>query len=215
MLDISVSSSMAKDRYTGAGHEFGLLDNDNTNYTVSVDFSPMDAVDLGASYGRDHFVTNQKSRNANPPPDPTWTDPARDWTLKNQETVNNVDVFLNLPKLIRKTTVKVDYSMADSDNGFLFGGPRITSLAAAGQFLPLPNVTNKWQKAAADVQYHVAKKVGVAFAYWWEKFAVNDYATINMPDGSPRIDYLGELSTGYGNRPYKGSTAMMRVLYFF
>ena len=33
--------------------------------------------------------------------------------------------------------------------------------------------------------------------------------------GSPRIDYLGFLGTGYGNRPYKGSTAFVRLLYFF
>ena len=50
-------------------------------------------MDFGASYGRDNFVTNQKSRNANPPPDPTWTDPNRDWTLKNEEKVNNFDIF--------------------------------------------------------------------------------------------------------------------------
>jgi hypothetical protein len=31
----------------------------------------------------------------------------------------------------------------------------------------------------------------------------------------PRIDYLGEINTGYGNRPYTGNTAFMRVLYFF
>jgi hypothetical protein len=33
--------------------------------------------------------------------------------------------------------------------------------------------------------------------------------------GTPRIDLLGELSTGYGNRPYAGNTAFVRLLYRF
>lgn len=214
-MDVTVSSSMAKDVYKGEGHEFGLLDNDNSNYTIAFGISPSDAVDFGASYGRDHYVANQKSRNANPPPDPTWTDPNRDWTLKNEETVNNVDVYVNLPKLIEKTTVRFNYDLSDSDNGFIFGGPRITSLAAANAFIPIPSVTNKWQRVSADAQYHFNRKVGLAFGYWWEKFDVNDYATISLSDGSPRIDYLGSISTGYGNRPYKGSTGMLRLLYLF
>ena len=214
-MDVTVQSSMARDVYKGEGHEFGLLDNDNSNYTIAFGVSPSDAVDFGASYGRDHYVANQKSRNANPPPDPTWTDPSRDWTLKNEETVNNVDVYVNLPKLIEKTTVRFNYDLADSDNGFIFGGPRVATLAAARSFIALPNVTNKWQRVSTDLQYHFNRKMGLAFGYWWEKFDVNDYATINMPDGSPRIDYLGEISTGYGNRPYKGSTGMLRLLYLF
>ena len=56
---------------------------------------------------------------------------------------------------------------------------RASGLAAAGQFIPLPNVTNKWQKLSADIQYHFAKKVGVALGYWYEKFDVTDYATID------------------------------------
>ena len=222
-MDITASVSKGQDTYKGEGHDFGLLDNDNTNFTLSVGISPTDAVDFGASYGRDRFVSNQKSRNANPPPDPTWTDPNRDWTLKNDELVNNFDVYLNLPKLIEKTTVRFNYDYADSDNGFLFGGPRITSLAAAGQFLALPNVTNKWQKLSADFQYHFSKKVGAALGYQYEKFDISDYATIDTngsvgftaATGVPRIDYLGFIGTGYGNRPYKGSTAFMRLLYFF
>jgi len=216
-MDVTASFSKGTDTYEGEGHEFGLLDNDNTNYTITVDFTPVKEVDFGFSYGRDSFVTNQKSRNANPPPDPTWTDPNRDWTLKNDEKVNNWDFFVSLPRLVENATVKVNYDYSDSDNGFLFGGPRIPTLAAAGQFIPLPNVTNTWQKLAADFQYRLSEKIGFALGYWYEKFDVTDFATIDLPGqpGVPRIDYLGEISTGYGNRPYKGNTAFMRVLYYF
>lgn len=33
--------------------------------------------------------------------------------------------------------------------------------------------------------------------------------------GTSRIDYLGEISTGCGNRPFQGSTAFVRLLYRF
>jgi hypothetical protein len=33
--------------------------------------------------------------------------------------------------------------------------------------------------------------------------------------GIPRIDYLGSLRTGYGNRPYEGHRVFARVLYRF
>ena len=215
ILDVTFSAAVAKDVYKGEGHEFGLLDSLNHSYNVGVNVNPAERVGFGVNYGRDYFDSNQLSRNANPPPDPQFSDPARNWSLGNAETVNNFDVYLDLPKIVPKTNVRVAYDYTDSDNGFIFGGPRITSLTAAGQFLPLPNVTNVWHRATADVSYFFHKQVGVAVGYWYEKFNVTDFATINLPDGTPRIDYLGEIATGYGNRPYKGSTAFVRLLYLF
>jgi MtrB/PioB family decaheme-associated outer membrane protein len=222
-MDITASISRGTDTYKGEGHEFGLLDNDNTNFTLAVGLSPSDAVEFGASYGRDRFESNQKSRNANPPPDPTWTDPSRDWTLDNEEVVNYADVWLRLPTLVKKSDVRFNYDYSDSDNGFLFGGPRIASLTAGGQFIPLPNVTNQRQRVSADFQYHATSRVGVAFGYGYEKFDVTDFSAIDtngpvgfaLETGAPRVDWLGEINTGYGNRPYKGSTVFARVLFYF
>ena len=78
-------------------------------------------------------------------------------------------------------------------------------------------MTNKWQRLTAEVSYYFQKQVGVAFGYWFEKFDVSDWATVDVPGqaGTPRIDYLGEISTGYGNRPYQGNTAFVRLLYRF
>jgi MtrB/PioB family decaheme-associated outer membrane protein len=218
VVDFTFSMSAGKDTYNGPGHDFGLLDNDNTNVNVGINIYPSGIVNFGANYGRDHYASNQKSRNANPPPDPQFNDPSRDWTLNNTENVNNFNLFVDVPKAFgNKTNVRVNYDYSDSDNGFVFGGPRVASLTAANTFLPLPNVTNKWQRLAADVSYFFQKQVGVAVGYWYEKFDVSDFATIDLPGnpGTPRIDYLGEISTGYGNRPYKGNTAFVRLLYRF
>ena len=243
--DVTFSMATGRDTYNGEGHQFGLLDASNTSYNVGVSVYPKGFVSFGANYGRDHYNTNQASQNANPscalnvPPCPpgaydSWTDPNRLWTMNNTENVNNFNLFMDAPRAFgSKSGIRLSYDYTDSDNGFLFGGPRITELSqnvaltpgdtkpcAAGVtscFLPLPNVTNKWQRLTAEVSYYFQKQVGVAVGYWFEKFEVSDFATIDVPGqaGTPRIDYLGELSTGYGNRPYQGNTAFVRLLYRF
>jgi hypothetical protein len=84
---VYVQYSMTKDEFFGdesipTGRDFfGLQTQDIEGIVGGVDVSLNDTVSFGLSYGRDEFSALQKSRNANPPPDPTWTDPARDWTL--------------------------------------------------------------------------------------------------------------------------------------
>jgi hypothetical protein len=59
--------------------------------------------------------------------------------------------------------------------------------------------------------------------YFYEKLDITDFATIDTngsvgytpATGAPRIDYLGGVTTGYGNRPYNGSTFTARLLYSF
>ena len=208
--------------------EFGLLDNENEAWTVGVAYAPNDKINLGADYGRESFSALQESRNANPLPDPTWTDPNRNWTLTNDETVNTFSAFVDLLEVFSKTDIRAAYTYSGSDQAFAHGGPRIASLSAAGQFVALPNVTNTWQQFTLDVTYSISKNLGVGLYYLFEKFDVEDFATINSagPQSLPvsglgaqtdtaRIDWFGGLITGYGNRPYKGQTGIVRVFYNF
>jgi hypothetical protein len=213
------------DEFIPAGRDqFGLLSQDVNAVVAGVDVSPNETLHFGLSYGRDEFDALQKSRNANPPPDPTWTDPARDWTLDNNEVVNTLLAYVDLLGLAdAKADVRFSYEMNDSDNAFTFGGPRIGSLQTAGQFIPLPNVVNEWKRFTADVKYFLSPQVGIGVGYWYENLGIEDWNTIdsNGPvgfaeaTGIPRIDWLGGLMTGYGNRPYEGHTAFVRVLYRF
>ena len=210
IVEVTFSVAAGTDIYKGPGHEFGLLDNTNTAYNAGVNVNPMPQVSFGANYGRDHYDSNQKSRNANPPPDPTFNDPARDWTLANTENVNNFALYLQLPKVARNTNAAVTYDYSDSDNGFVFGGPRISSLTAIGQFIALPNVTNKWQRLAADVQMLLLAKSRSASAI---NAARRGCAAINLPAGrNARINYLSE-SNSCGSQPYKGTPRSPLCIY--
>jgi MtrB/PioB family decaheme-associated outer membrane protein len=237
-LDVTASYALGKDIYDETEARFGLLDNKNTTVNVGVSVTPNDKIAFGANYGQDKFHAFQRSRTANPFSGvpgayESWTDPNRDWTVDNDEKVNNFDLFVDLIKALPKTDIRLGYTMSDSDNAFVHGGPRVTELltnkaltpgdtapCAAGFsscYEPLPNVTNKWTRMTAEVRYAFTKKIGAGVEYWYEKLDVTDFNTIDMPGqpGVARIDYLGELSTGYGNRPYKGSTFFARLFYNF
>lgn len=250
VVNFSATVGTSRIKYQGAGHEFGLLSTDSNDYTVSMDFMPKDWASLGVTYGWTDYSAFQKSRNANPsctlnvPPCAptaydTWTDPNRDWTLNNDEKVKNASAYLDITNLGKQGEFKVSWDYSDSDNAYVHGGPRITALrnnqiltpgdtapCAAGVtscFVPLPNVTNSWNRFTADYKVYFAERIGLGVAYWYEKFEVSDFNTIdtNGPvgfapaTGVPRIDWLGGLMTGYGNRPYKGQTFFARVLYRF
>lgn len=227
---VFVQFSTTRDTFLGdesipAGREqFGLITQDVDAVVGGVDISPNDMLHLGASIARDEFSALQKSRNANPPPDPSWTDPARNWTLDNNEVVKTYMAYVDILGVANaKADVRFSYEFNDSDNAFTHGGPRIPVLQAAGAFVPLPNVTNEWHRFTADVKYYFTPRVGVGLGYWYDKLDVSDWNTIdsNGPvgvtpaTGVPRIDWLGGLLTGYGNRPYEGSRLFARLLFRF
>jgi MtrB/PioB family decaheme-associated outer membrane protein len=215
---------------------FGLLDADTKAITFGVNYFPREEVAVGATYGYETFSSLQESRNAAPPPSAEWLDPTRNWTLDNDEKVNTFTLYADLLKAVRNTDIRFSYDYMDSNNDFVHGGPRIQQLntntpvtgsaCSAGVtdcFIPLPEVTTTWSRLAADVKYFITRTVGVGFAYWYEKLDVRDFATIDAngsvafttPTGTPRVDYLGGLITGYGARDYNGSTASIRLLYIF
>lgn len=236
-MNVGLSYAGGKDIYGGEGHEFGLLDNTNTAYNLSLDFTPNEKLTIGTNYGRDFYKSLQKARNANPPVTTgaydSWTDPNRDWNLDTDETVNNAGFYVQLPKAFKDTDIKLSYDYGSSDNALFFFGPRIEELrtntafttgdgkpcgatfTGTSCFAQLPNITNNWTQLRLDATHRFSPTLGVSLSYWYENFDVTDYATTNLPDGSPRIDPLGAITTGYGNRPYKGQTTMLRLMYSF
>ena len=234
-MDVGFSLAAGKDVYDGADQEFGLLDNKNTSYNFSVSVYPTDKVTIGGTYGYETFKSLMRSRNANPSTGGTgydsWFDPNRDWDLNNDETVKNIGVYVDLIKALPNTDVRLSYDRSNSDNAFIHSGPRIVELSTNHALTPgdgnpcsggvsscfeaMPDVTNTWQQLKVDVKHMFTPKVGVGVGFWYEKFEIVDFATTDVTPGVPRMDPLGEISTGYGNRPYKASTGLARLIYIF
>ena len=138
IFDVTFSLAAARDRFGGEGHEFGLLNNDNTVYNLGVNARPTDTVQLGANYGRDTYKTLQKARNANPPGTDygSWFDPNRDWLLDQNEKVNNASVYVDLLRAIEQADIRLSYDYSDSNNAFIHSGPRIQELKTATALTP-------------------------------------------------------------------------------
>ena len=226
------------DEYTGEGHEFGLMSLTNTSLSRSANVYATDKVTFGAMYGMDPYKTHQASRNANPY-SPTalynsWDDPNRNWYLDNTEDVKSAGVWVDLIQALPNTDIRFAFNYSDSDNELDLNGPRIEQLKAPDDvalrtpgdtracstgitscFIPMPNVTNTWSQLKVDLKHMFRPAMGVGLGYQYEKFEIVDFATTNLADGSPRMDPLGVLSTGYGNRPYTGSTFIARLIYMF
>ena len=206
-----------------SGELFGLHRQTVTSYNVGANFHPTEIVSLGVNYGRDAFGSFQRSRNAAPLPSSEWTDPNRDWTLDNDDKVNNLGLYLDLTRAVRNTDIRFAYDYSDSDNSFVHGGPRIAALTTLNQFIPLPAVENSWHRLTADVNYFLNARVGIGAGYYFERLHVTDFNTIDTDGpvgfatatGDPRIDWLGGLTLGYGSRPYTGHTVFLRALYRF
>lgn len=233
-FDITATVSAGKDIYRGEGHEFGLLNNTNRSVNIGFNVSPGERLSVGVSVGRELYNALQRSRNANPPGTDygSWTDPNRTWDLTNDEHVTVVDAYLDLARVLRGIDLRADYVYSASDNAFVFSGPRITALSTntvltpgdtrpcgAGVtscFEPLPAVTNRWHRISVDGKRFFTARVGVGVSVWYERFDIADFARVDLADTAvPRVDYLGGLYTGYGNRPYRGGTLFTRLLYRF
>jgi MtrB/PioB family decaheme-associated outer membrane protein len=225
-----------KDKYNGNGQQFGLLSNSNSSYNFTVGFYPTSAINVGGNYGYEKFSALQKSRNANPFSGvagayESWNDSNRDWNLNNDEKVKSAGLYVDLIQALPNTDVRLGYDYSNSDNAFIHSGPRIQEMltntaltpgdskpCAAGLtscFVMLPDVTNAWHQMKVDVKHMFRPDIGVGFGYAYEKFDVVDFATSDLASGAPRVDPLGAITTGYGNRPYKSNAGMLRVIYMF
>jgi MtrB/PioB family decaheme-associated outer membrane protein len=237
-FDLNLSYTGMNDEYMGEGHQFGLLESTNSSVNLSGNFYMNDKVTFGASFGIDNWSSNQKSRNANPY-SPTaaynsWNDPNRDWFMDNDETITNAGVWIDLIKALPNTDIRFAYDFSDSDFEYTMSGPRVQQMLnpdnvalrtpgdtrACGTgiavcYIPWPNVTNTWSKVKLDVRHMFRPNMGLGLGYQYEKFEIVDFATTDVTPGVPRMDPLGVISTGYGNRPYTGSTGIVKLIYKF
>lgn len=238
-FDLNLTVGTMNDEYAGEGHEFGLLKYDNTSVSLSGNYYVNDKVTFGAMYGADHWTSNQKSRNANPfsatATYNSWSDPLRDWYMDNDETVTNAGVWLDLIQALPKTDLRFAFNFSDSDLEYTLSGPRIEAFknpdntalrdprdgrpcatGISSCFIPWPNVTNTWSQFKVDLRHMFKDNLGVGLGYRYEKFEIVDFATTNIGDtDTPRMDPLGAITTGYGNRPFTGSTAVVKLIYKF
>lgn len=221
MLGVTFSANAAKDDYQKADptQQFGLLNNKNQTYTAGFDVTPSQYVSAGAAYGFSKFTGLQASRNANPPPDPTFTSPARDWFDNHEEKVHTFTANVLVTHVIPSAELEFGYDYSHSDQAYLYSGPAITRLQGlppaafavgfTGQFAQLPNVIDTINRATVNVKYFVTEHLAANVTYWFDKYSTENFAT------PTRLDSPGALLLGYGWRPYTANTVFLNGMYRF
>src|SRR5204862_1603363 len=117
-LGLNGTASLGRERRPDSA--FGLQDNDVRSVAIGADYSLTGGVLASVSYGYDGYRTLQRSRQANPPPDPTFFDERRDWQTRMNEHVHTFNASLELPHLAPATSLRVAYDGVHDRSRYLY-----------------------------------------------------------------------------------------------
>lgn len=202
----SATGSLARERRPDSA--LGLQNNDVHAVTVAVDYTPAKFWTASLSYDFENYGTLQESRQANPPPDPSFTDPTKNWSTDMSEHVHTVSASLEFPEIVRKTSLTLAYDTVHDNARYLYLLPPDSTLPAVSQ---LPHVQNHFGVFTADARYSLSKQVGIGAGYRLDHFDTNDFAlTPGIMDNELIPTFLG---LGYQYRPYNVHTGFIRVFY--
>jgi hypothetical protein len=191
--------------------EFGLQSQDFSAVGIGFDYSPSDALTMGFNYTYETFASLEASRSANPPPDPTFTDPRRNWNTDIDENVDTVSGYVEVPKIKGKLDLGFNYDYTKAETSWLYGVPPDSTLTAPVQ---LPNATNSWAQARLAASYWWRRNLSFGVTYLYDRFNVNDWGL-----GAQTIDRLAFsdsfLLMQYNWEPYTAHTVWLKATYLW
>ena len=207
-LGISGTASLGRERRPESA--FGLQDNDVHSVTAGVDYTLVGGVLAGVSYGYDWYDTLQRSRQANPPPDPSFTDPRRDWETRMDQHVNTFTASLEVPRIAPATSLRLAYDDVRDHSRYLYELAPNSTLPPVQQ---LPEVQTSFAIVSADVLHSLSRRLSVGAGYRLDHFYTNDFALGPETMNTPLMPTF--LNLQYQWRPYDVHTAYLRLAYAF
>jgi hypothetical protein len=202
---LSLNGSLSAGREDRSAAQFGLRSNDNRGYGFGLDYVPSKAVSFGMSYEFEKYTASQMSRQANP--GPQFNDPSRNWTTDDDDKAHTVTAGLDLLKLFPKTDIRFAYTFSEARSTYVYA--LATNFLAPATVQQVPNVVNDLQRGTADLRYYITAHLTAGVAYWYDKYAVNDYAL--QPQTS--LAQPSFLTLGYYYAPYTANTLTGRLSY--
>lgn len=218
-VSFNVSGGRGNDDYDETG--FGLLDSDNSFWGIGFDITPVETMTVGATYAAERFQTLQKSRSANPAPDPTFFDPRRDWTIDADDEVKTFTAYADLIRLFPRTDVRLAYDFSDGETTYVYNLRPDQTLFTATPLRQLRPVKNEHKGARLDIQHFLRPRLAVGLGFHYEDYFVDDFAlgteTIDRfdPINATTGSFASTLYAGYLFRPYTARTLWLRTTYFW
>ena len=207
-LGFSGTASLARERRPESA--FGLQDNDVHSVAAGADYTMTGGVLASLSYGYDSYRTLQRSRQANPPPDPTFFDERRDWQTRMNDRVRTFTASLELPRVAPSTSLRLAYDDVRDRSRYLYELAPSSTLTPVQQ---LPEVSTSFGVLSVDVRHTLSTRLSVGAGYRLDHFDTNDFALGPGIMDTPIIPTF--LNLQYQWRPYDVHTAYLRLAYAF
>jgi len=207
-VGLSATGSAGRERRPESA--FGLQDNDVYSLTFGIDYTPSDFFSGGLEYSFERYDTLQRSRQANPAPDPTFADPRRDWSTDMNEHVHTFSISLDFPRIVRNTSLRIAYDDVHDYARYVYELAPDPTLAPVQQ---LPRIFNHFSMGTADVRYTLSSRVGVGAGYRMDNVDTTDLALTPGIMNTPLIPTF--LNLQYQWRPYTVHTGFVRLFYAF
>jgi MtrB/PioB family decaheme-associated outer membrane protein len=220
-LSFNASVGAGDDDYDETG--FGLRDNENRNWSLGFDATPIDTVSFGVSYGYEKYTAYQYSRTANPD-SPQFFDPRRDWWLDTDDTVKTIMANLDLIKAFPKTDIRMGFDFNDGEAVYVYGLPANQTVFTTTPLQQLVPINNRLTGGYFDLKYFVRANVALGVAYEYEEYKVDDYSLDTdsvdrldprTPTTTPPGGFANTIYSGYLFRPYTAHTVWMRMTYLW
>jgi MtrB/PioB family decaheme-associated outer membrane protein len=205
-LSLGATASLGRERRPDSA--FGLQDNDVHALTVGVDYSPNDFFTGGVEYSFERYATLQRSRQANPLPDPTFSDPRRDWSTDMSEHVHTFAINLEFPTLVRNTSLRLGYDDVHDYARYTYGLAPDSTLPAVQQ---LPRIFNHFSFGTVDLRHTLSRRLGVGVGYRMDNLDTTDFVLTPGIMNTPLIPTFFNLQ--YQWRPYTVHTGSVRLYY--
>jgi MtrB/PioB family decaheme-associated outer membrane protein len=207
-VGLSATASLGRERRPDSA--FGLQDNDVRSVAIGADYTLTESMLASVSYGYDSYRTLQRSRQANPPPDPTFFDERRDWQTRMNERARTFTASLELPHVAPSTSLRVAYDDVRDRSRYLYTLAPASTLPSVQQ---LPEVTTSFALLSVDVRHTLSRRIAVGAGYRLDHFDTNDFALGPGTMDTALIPTF--LNLQYQWRPYDVHTAYVRLTYAF
>ena len=205
LFTVSTSFIYGKDEFGDS--PYGLLDDNHHIFSLDVDYSPTDRLNLHTFYNYEDYEARQKDRGE-VPSQPTVV---ADWFAKTKDVVNTLGAGIKLALIPDKFDFDVSYAFSNVDGTIDFFTPAVETSG----FDTVDDTTLQILQTKFD--YTAWKRWLFTLGYRWEKFDYDDFNTqgfTNVPTDSSN-NYNGAYLMGTLPGDYTVNVVYLRISYKF
>ena len=194
-LDLEVSYMRGVDTYPTA--DYGLKDDSFNTYSADLTYALGKSASVYGFYDYELYSANQASRQSGAS---FSTNPADDWSALLKDKVDTVGGGFNTVLVKNKLSLDLTYSYSKVKGTAHFYSPPGGTPNLAVDYANNNLDTTSLQTLKAEFLWKVARRLSIAFGYWYETYNLSDIVR-----NDARVDlvvtgfgmYLGAIEPGY------------------